>query len=38
VSEREERFNFLTKLFGVFLFGGFGVLFILTGCEFCNYS
>jgi uncharacterized membrane protein len=33
VSEREERFNFLTKLFAVVLFGGFGVGFIYVGFE-----
>jgi hypothetical protein len=33
VSEREERFNFLTKLFGVFLFGGFGVGVIYVGID-----
>jgi hypothetical protein len=33
VSASEERFNFLTKLFAVVLFGGFGVGFIYVGFE-----
>jgi uncharacterized membrane protein len=33
VSEREERFNFLTKLCGVLFVGGWGVGFIYIGFE-----